>query len=176
MLQRLFFTNRMKFALIGMGLLLAISCNAQDRDDDEAEEDEQEEAQEAPEEGELQLAQLPVAVQKAAKAESQGATVHGFSAEEEDGKTMYEMETTVNGHSRDVVFDAMGNVVSVESEVSMQDVPDAARAALQAAIGKGTLDSVESVTEHGMVSYEATYTEGGKEMEVTVDPNGKRVP
>ena len=177
MLYKKFSKDRAKVALLGLGLLLAMSCGAQ-QPQEEAEDDEQAEAQEGPEEEEveLQLAQLPVAVQEAARVESRGATVRGYSEEQEDGKTMYEMETTIDGHSRDVVFDVMGNVVSVESEVAMQEVPDAARAALQAAIGNGTLDSVESVTEHGMVNYEATYTEGGKEMEVTVNADGKQVP
>lgn len=173
MLQKIFFEDRMKLALLSMGLLLAISCSGQGPQE-EAEEDEQEEAQEASEVA-LQLEQLPVAVQQAAKNESEGATVLGYSEEEEDGETMYEMETTVDGLTRDVVFDADGNVASVETETAMEDVPDAARSALQAAIGDGSLDSVETVTEHGMVSYEATYTEGGKEMEVTVDADGKRV-
>ncbi len=48
---------------------------------------------------------LPPAVEKTVAAQSQGATIKGFSTEVEGGKTLYEVELTVNGHGKDISMD-----------------------------------------------------------------------
>ena len=50
----------------------------------------------------LQRSELPPAVQKTVDEQSKGATVKGFSTEVEDGKKIYEVQLTVNGHGKDV--------------------------------------------------------------------------
>src|SRR5438477_449233 len=57
---------------------------------------------------------LPPAVQKTIQEQSQGATVRGFSKEEENGKTFYEAELKVNGHNKDLLIDATGAIVEIE--------------------------------------------------------------
>ena len=47
----------------------------------------------------IKKSDMPAAVQKTADEQSKGATVKGYSTEVEDGKTIYEVELTVNGHS-----------------------------------------------------------------------------
>lgn len=122
-------------------------------------------------------AQLPPAVQAAVDAQSQGATVRGLSQETGNGLTFYEAELTVNGHSKDVLIDAQGNVVEVEEEVAVESLPVALRDALQAKAGKGKLVKVESLTKHGkLVAYEAQVTTNGKKSEIQVGPDGKPVP
>jgi hypothetical protein len=66
---------------------------------------------------------LPPAVQKTVEAQSQGTTVRGFAKEKEDGQTFYEVEMTVNGHSKDVLMDKSGAVVEIEEEVAMDSLP-----------------------------------------------------
>jgi hypothetical protein len=39
--------------------------------------------------------------------------IRGFTQESEKGKIIYEAEMTVSGHSKDVSFDAAGNVVGI---------------------------------------------------------------
>jgi hypothetical protein len=67
----------------------------------------------------VKMADLPPAVQQAVKEQSRGATLRGLSTETENGKTTYEAQLTVNGHSRDVEFDADGKVLEVEDTVAM---------------------------------------------------------
>jgi uncharacterized membrane protein YkoI len=126
-------------------------------------------AQERP----IKKAQLPPAVRAAVDAQSQGTTVRGFSEEKEHGKTFYEAELLVDGHSRDVLMDAEGNTVEVEEEVAVDALPAAVRDSLQAKAGVGKIVKVESLTKHGkLVAYEAQVLNKGKKSEIQVGPNG----
>ncbi len=123
----------------------------------------------------IAMQDLPVAVQNAVKEQSKGATIRGFTKEVENGATEYEAELAVNGHGKDISFDAAGHLVSVEEEVKLENLPAAARAAIQKAAEGGTLRKVESVTEHGKSFYEASIRRGGKSSEIQVDSNGARI-
>jgi hypothetical protein len=117
---------------------------------------------------------LPTAVSKTVDAQSQGATVRGFSQEKENGQTFYEAELTVSGHSKDVLMDADGAIVEVEEQVEMGSLPVAVKDGLQARAGQGKLFEVESITKHDkLVAYEAQAMTGGKRSEVQVGPDGK---
>jgi uncharacterized membrane protein YkoI len=122
----------------------------------------------------IQRSDLPPAVEKTVAAQSQGATVRGFSQEKENGQTYFEAEMTVNGHSRDVLIDTTGAVVEVEEQVQLDSLPAVVKAGLQAKAGKGKLTKVESITKHDkLVAYEAKVMTGGKKSEVQVGPDGK---
>ena len=82
---------------------------------------------------------LSVPVQKAAQEQSKGAVVRGFTKEVENGNTECEAELTVNGHRKDISFDSAGNVVAVEDEIKLENLPAAARSALQKAAEGGAL-------------------------------------
>ncbi len=122
----------------------------------------------------IKRADLPAAVQKAVDAQAQGATVKGFSQEEENGQTYYEAEMIVNGHTKDVLMDPAGAVVEVEEEVALDSLPAAVKDGLQAKVGSGKLVKVESLTKHDkLVAYEAQVRTGSKKSEVQVGPDGK---
>jgi len=53
------------------------------------------------------------------RGKARGATIRGFSTEVEQGKRLYEVELTVNGHTKDISMDEQGSVVEVEEEVSL---------------------------------------------------------
>jgi hypothetical protein len=117
---------------------------------------------------------LPPAVENAVVAESQGATIRGFSQERENGKTFYEAELMVRGHSKDVLMDANGKVVEVEEETPIESLPPAVRQGLQTRAGTGTLIKVETLTKSGrLVAYEAKVLTNEKRSEVQVGPDGK---
>jgi hypothetical protein len=117
---------------------------------------------------------LPPAAEKAVVAQSQGATIRGFNEEQENGKTYYEAEMTVNGHSKDVLIDPKGVVVEVEEQVDFASLPAAVQSGLQAKAGAGKLGKVESITKHDkLVAYEAKVTTNGKRSEIQVGPDGK---
>ena len=123
----------------------------------------------------VKLEGLPPAVQQAVKAQSQGATLRGVAKEIKNGVTLYEAEMTVHGRTKDITFDAQGKIVSVEEQTTLNSIPEAARAAIQKAVGTGKLVLVEKVTRGETTFYEGHITQGLKVSEVTVDANGKPV-
>lgn len=120
--------------------------------------------------------ELPPAVEKTVAEQSKGATIKGFVTEVEDGKRLYEVELTVNGHGKDISMDEQGNIVEVEDEVSMDSLPAAVKEGLTKAAGTGTITKVESLTKGGkLVAYEAGVKTGTKRSEVQVGPDGKKL-
>ena len=121
----------------------------------------------------IKRSDLPAAVEKTVAAQSQAATVRGFSREKQNGQTFYEAELMVNGHSKDVLMDAGGGIVEVEEQVELASLPAAVKEGLQAKAGKGRLVKVESISKHGkLVAYEAQVMTNGKRSEVQVGPDG----
>ena len=120
----------------------------------------------------VKLEDLPPAVQKAMKEHTKGALVKGYAEESEDGKVFYEVETTVEGHGRDLSFDSSGQLVEMEEEVALDRVPAGAKAAILKAAGSGRVGKVEKVTKGADITYEAHVTIGGKKSEVVVKPDG----
>ena len=121
-------------------------------------------------------ADLPAAVQKTAQEQSEGATVKGYSKETEDGQLEYEVQMTVNGHSKDVSIAPDGRVLEVEEEVEMSSLPANVQTALKARAGKGAIGKIESLTKQGkIVAYEARVKTGERHSEIQVGPNGERL-
>ncbi len=122
----------------------------------------------------IQRTDLPPAVEKTVAAQSQGATIKGFSTEKENGQTYYEAEMAVSGHTKDVLIDPAGTVVEVEEQVALDSIPAAVKDGLQAKAGKGKILKVESLTKHDkLVAYEAKVQTDGKKSEIQVGPDGK---
>ncbi len=125
-------------------------------------------------EKQIRRSELPAAVQKTVDSEARGVTIRGFAQEKENGKTYYEAELMVNGHSKDVLMDGDGAVVEVEEQVAVDSLPANVREGLQAKAGSGKLVKVESLTKKGkLVAYEAQVSRNGKKSEVQVGPDGK---
>jgi uncharacterized membrane protein YkoI len=118
---------------------------------------------------------LPPEVQKALQKASGGATIVGFAKETEGGAVRYEVEMKAGNHSKDVTFDADGNVVAVEEETTLDSIPAGAREAILKTAGKQKLLKIESVTEAGATTYEAHFKSGLRTKEVKVDAGGKPV-
>lgn len=122
----------------------------------------------------IKKSNLPPAVQKTAEEQSEGAKVRGYTRETENGKLEYEVEMTVNGHSKDVSIDPSGNVLEVEEGVTLSGLSAAVREGLQRKAGAGKITRVESITKQGkLVAYEAHILTGTKKSEVQVGPDGK---
>ena len=122
----------------------------------------------------IQRSDLPPAVEKTVAAQSQGATIKGFSTEKENGQTYYEAEMSLSGHTKDVLIDPAGTVVEVEEQVALDSLPAAVKDGLQAKAGKGKILKVESLNKHDrLVAYEAKVQTDGKKSEIQVGPDGK---
>ena len=151
-------TSINRFALLLCGSLLLCTATAQ--------------AQEK----RVQMKDLPASVQVAVKEQSKGAKVRGLAQEVENSQTFYEAELLVNGHNKDVLFDATGKVVTVEEQVTFSALPAAVQAGLKKLAGKGRMTMIESITKDGaLVAYEAHVRTGAKRSEVKVGPDGSPV-
>ena len=120
----------------------------------------------------IKLEDLPPVVRAAVQEQTRNAALMGLSKEVEKGKTMYEVETKVNGRARDLLLDASGKVVSVEEEVDINSIPAAAKSAIEKKTVGGRIRRVETVTQGSKVTYEAQYEKGGKTHEVAVNADG----
>ena len=122
----------------------------------------------------IKRSDLPPAVEKTVAAQSAGATIRGFSTEIEKGQTLFEVEMTVSGHSKDVSMTADGSIVEVEEQVALDSLSPEVKAGLQAKAGNGKILKVESLTKKDkLVAYEAKVETNGKKSEVQVGPDGK---
>ena len=150
---------RLKFTtafLITLSLLLVINTQAQDS------------------EKSVKMKDLPEAVQKTVREQSQGASIRGLAREIKDGKTFYEVELKVNGHTKDVLIDPSGAVVESEEEIAMEALPTVVKTAIEQHAGKGKIVMVESITRNGVIeAYEAEIKNGRKTSEVKVSPSGQ---
>ena len=125
-------------------------------------------------ENKIKRSDLRTAVERTVQSLSQGATIRGFSEEEENGQSFYEAEMMVNSHSKDVLMDTNGNIVEVEEQVVLEKLPAEVKAALAAKAGKGKIIKVESINKKNkLVAYEAQVITAGKRSEVQVGPGGK---
>ena len=78
--------------------------------------------------------------------QSQGAILRGYSTEVENGKREYELESMINGHSRDVTIAPDGTVLEVEQQVEIGELPASVRGALQAEAGSGKIVKYSSLS------------------------------
>ena len=121
----------------------------------------------------IDLSKLPAAVRTTVESESKGATVKGVSSEKEHGKTVYELETLVDGRTRDLMIDSAGKVYEVEEQLDVDKAPAPVKAALEA---KGKIVVLESVLKDGKTTYEGhVRTKAGKKVAVEIDADGKPI-
>lgn len=121
----------------------------------------------------VKLESLPPALQAAIKDHTKGAQISAITKEKEKGKTLYELETSIDGKTRDLMVDQAGVLVSVEEETTIESIPAAAREAIQRTAGGGKVTKVEVVTQGSKVTYEAAYKKkSGKSAEVSVNADG----
>jgi uncharacterized membrane protein YkoI len=128
------------------------------------------------EEKAISRSDLPPAVEKSLQQQLKDATVKGFSAEKEDGRVVYEAQLIVDGHTKDIQFDASGTIQEVEEEVAFDSLPIEVKASLRARAKNGKITKVESlIKQDKLVAYEAQVEKNGKQSEIQVGPKGERL-
>jgi uncharacterized membrane protein YkoI len=121
----------------------------------------------------IKLEDAPPAVQQAIKDATKDATLLGVETDVENGKTEYEAETKVNGHSKDITFDENGKLLAVEEVVPLESLPAAAKAAIEKQATGAKIRRIERITKgDNSVVYEAGLNKNGKKSEVLVNPDG----
>jgi hypothetical protein len=130
-------------------------------------------------ETEIAIKDVPRAVMDSAKAKFPGATMREAAKETEEGKTLFEVSLTHDGHKMDVTFQEDGTLVLVETEVSEREVPAVVAKAVKGKYPGAKCNLVESVKKGPKVKKEVDYyefhltTADKKSVEVEVDAKGK---
>jgi hypothetical protein len=103
-----------------------------------------------------------------------GGDIKNIGKEKENGVEQYEVESVLNGKSRDFNVDAKGNLLLVEEATTIDAIPATAKASILKKVADGKLAVVETFTKTGQpVMYEASYTDKkGKKHEVLVKADG----
>jgi uncharacterized membrane protein YkoI len=121
----------------------------------------------------LQLKDLPAAVQKTVEDTLKGGKIKNISKEVEKGVTQYEVETMLDGKHRDFNVDVKGQLLLVEEETSLASIPAPAKAAIEKRAAGGKIGMVDLLVRGGETLYEAACTsKGGKKHAVLVTANG----
>jgi uncharacterized membrane protein YkoI len=127
----------------------------------------------------IKLDQVPKAVMESARAKFPGAVHRGAARETEEGKTVYELALTHEGHRMDVTFQENGTLVLIETEVPEAEVPAPVRKAAQDKYPGAKINLAESVkkgpqVKKGVDYYELHLTTADKKSaEIEVDAQGK---
>ncbi len=122
----------------------------------------------------LQLKDLPAAVQKTMQANLNGGEIKNIVKEKENGVEQYEVESLLNGKTRDFNVDLKGNLLVIEEATTIDAIPAAAKASILKKVADGKLGTVETFTKTGQpMMYEAAYEDKqGKKHEVLVSSDG----
>ena len=122
----------------------------------------------------LTEAQLPKPVLQSIQQQSQGAEIKGYATEREHGKKVYEAETVIKGHTRDLQVAEDGTLNEVEEEVAFDDLSQAVKDGLTGKAKGAKITKVESLTKKGkLVAYEAATLKGSKKGEIQGGPLGE---
>jgi uncharacterized membrane protein YkoI len=121
----------------------------------------------------IDLSKLPAPVRATIEAEAKNATLKNVAKETEKGQTQYEVETIVNGKTRDFLVDPAGKVIEVEEEIAISAAPQPVQDALKT---HGKVLRLETVLKDGKTTYEASVQgKNGKKSSVALDAEGKPV-
>ena len=170
--------------LLALGLTLSTGCGKK-KTEEQAKPEPMEEST-----GMMTPAELPAPVTAAIEANAPGAEIGMVEMEKKDGITLYDIEFKNNMGEIEVAED--GKVMEVVSIVTMDDLPEAAAAAIQKAAGDMTINKLEkseirseidtegetaaiTMLENPRYQYEAELARNDSTAEVTVDADGNIV-
>ncbi len=117
--------------------------------------------------------EVPAAVLAAFEKAYPKVEIKGYTREEKDGKTVYEVESMERKIHRDVTYFEDGTLYLVEEVVAAKSLPEAVRQTVKKEHPKGKIELAEKITEGATVSYEVVVAAGKKKFEVKLDASGK---
>lgn len=116
---------------------------------------------------------LPAAVRAAAEREIPGGTILSCEKEYHGGKTYWEVEKSVDGLKREIMFRSDGSVLSTEFEIALASAPRSVLDAAQRAVPGGELTSVEEVREGERVAFHVKLRKDGIRYKLIFTPAGE---
>ena len=126
------------------------------------------------------LEQVPAAVKATILKESAGGKITEIERETKDGRTVYEAEFLRNGQEIEIKIAPDGTLLGREVEgaeddeddLTIDQVPEPARAALLRLAGDARIVKAEREREHGVLVYEAEWVKNGTKHEAAVTADG----
>jgi hypothetical protein len=89
----------------------------------------------------------------------------------------YEVETVADGRTRDLSIGRDGQLLEVEQQVSLDQLPQDVQAGVKRKAMGGSIEKIESLTKHGqLMAYEAVVRIHGHSREIQVGPHGQSLP
>ena len=123
----------------------------------------------------VSLTQMSAPARATVEKETAGGKIDQIDKEVEKGKVVYDVEATVGGkHVEFLIADADGAVLGTETEIEFNQLPEPVRAAAEKYFGTSAGLKAMKGVEYGETHYEIEGPKGGKTVEVTFDPAGKR--
>ena len=167
--------TRTRWMMLGVAVLAAFALTAMvgwAKDDEKGE-------------GGKAKVELPPAAAEAVAKAFPNMKIEKVKAEEENGVMLFEVELEAGETEVEVEVSADGVIVSVETEIALKDVPEAAAAVIQKAAEGGKVEEVKKeeiraeakdgkITQLGAakVVYEAEIEKGNQEGKIAVDASG----
>jgi uncharacterized membrane protein YkoI len=122
----------------------------------------------------VSLAQLSGPARATVEKVTDGGKIEQMTKEVERGKTVYDVEATVDGkHLEFLIADADGAILGTEVPIAYGDLPEAVRAAAEKYFGTSAGLTAMKGVEFGETTYEIEGPKDGKTVEATFDPDGK---
>jgi uncharacterized protein YxeA len=126
-------------------------------------------------EEEIPLTEIPDVARRSINAKAAGSKIVSTEKVFENGKMVFEAVIEKGGKQSMIAFSLDGKVVGSEEEIPLTEVPEAARKTINAKAAGGKIISIKKVLEEGKTVFAAVIEKGGKQVEITVAPDGKLV-
>ena len=117
------------------------------------------------------LGQTPGAVQLTIQQHATALDIKKIEMETEEGQAVYSAEIVKDGHATELEVAADGTLLEADEEMALEAAPEAVRTALAAQAGQ--VIEISKRTEAGVVQYEATLEQNGKERELVLTADGQ---
>jgi hypothetical protein len=122
----------------------------------------------------MKKTELPEAVREAVNHSAPGAHISSCWRLEGDGEAKYEVDLKVDGKKRGVVVAADGKVLTVQEEMSWEDLPGRVQERFKQIAGDHDVEEVHSIWQHGeIVGYGARIDGDHGDFNVEVGPHGE---
>ena len=116
------------------------------------------------------LDETPPAVKETIKAQVGKGSLREINRITEDGETVYEVEMTKGGATRDFTVNASGELFGLKTLLS--ETPEAVQKTVRAEVGSGKLLEIEKNTEEGKLVYDVKMDKDGRTRNFTVSDGG----
>jgi hypothetical protein len=125
----------------------------------------------------LTLDQVPAPVKATILKEAEGAQIERIAPVRDEAKTLYMVDAQADEKTITLKIEADGKLVDkvIEEGVTIDKVPAGVKATIEKEAKDGKVQEIDRTTRNGKTTYAAQLEVGGKNVELTVDPDGTLV-